>query len=60
VITILNDPVLIEELMAYEVSRLPSGMVRYAAPSGLHDDCVMSLALAWSACMERDIILAFV
>jgi len=60
VITIPNDPVLIEELMAYEVSRLPSGMVRYAAPSGLHDDCVMSLALAWSACMERDIILAFV
>ena len=59
-ITIPNDPVLIEELTAYEMSRLPSGMVRYAAPSGLHDDCVMSLALAWSACVERDVVFAFV
>jgi hypothetical protein len=22
-------------------------LTRYAAPEGLHDDCVMSLALAW-------------
>jgi hypothetical protein len=46
-IRILNDPVLIGELQAYEMERLPSGMMRYNAPSGMHDDTVMSLALAW-------------
>ena len=44
---ILPDPVLISELQAYEMERLPSGMLRYSAPSGMHDDTVMSLALAW-------------
>lgn len=46
-IRIVNDSVLITELQAYESTRLPSGLVRYGAPEGLHDDCVMSLALAW-------------
>jgi hypothetical protein len=46
-IRIINDPVLINELQAYEMQRLPSGMLKYSAPDGLHDDCVMSLALAW-------------
>lgn len=47
-IKIIDDPVLTNELQAYEMERLPSGLLRYAAPEGLHDDCVMSLALAWS------------
>jgi hypothetical protein len=46
-IRILDDPTLIAELQAYEVDRLPSGMVRYSAPAGTHDDMVMSLALCW-------------
>lgn len=46
-ITILDDLMLISELQAYEMDRLPSGLFRYGAPSGFHDDCVMSLALAW-------------
>jgi len=46
-IRILDDPTLIAELQAYEVERLPSGMVRYSAPDSMHDDCVMSLAMAW-------------
>lgn len=46
-IRILDDPTLIAELQAYEVDRLPSGMVRYSAPDSMHDDCVMSLALSW-------------
>lgn len=46
-IRIPNDATLIAELQAYEVDRLPSGMVRYSAPDGMHDDHVMSLALAW-------------
>lgn len=48
-LAILPDPVLIAELQAYEAERLPSGLIRYGAPAGLHDDCVISLALAWSA-----------
>lgn len=46
-IRIIPDPVLIGELQAYEAERLPSGMMRYGAPSGMHDDTVMALALAW-------------
>lgn len=48
-IKIPNDPVLIAELQAYELERLPSGKFRYSAPEGFHDDMVMSLALAWYA-----------
>jgi len=44
---ILNDPVLIGELQAYEQERMAVGW-RFGAPPGMHDDTVMSLALAWS------------
>mgnify|MGYP000143137456 FL=1 len=45
---ILNDEVLINELEGYEQEVMPmSGTVRYGAPDGQHDDCVMSLAIAW-------------
>jgi hypothetical protein len=46
---ILNDPVLLAELQAFRAEPLPSGMMRYSAPAGHHDDCVMALALAWQA-----------
>ncbi len=46
-IRILPDPVLIGELQAYEAERMPSGGMRYSAPTGMHDDTVMALALAW-------------
>lgn len=52
-IHILPEPTLISELQAYEATRLPGGMLRYAAPEGMHDDCVMSLALAWQACARE-------
>lgn len=52
-IRVLNDPVLIGELQAYEMERLPSGTYRYSAPDGMHDDCVMSLALAWSGVVNQ-------
>ena len=48
-IRIPNDPVLIGELEAYEAKRLPSGKWQYSAPSGMHDDTVIALALAWEA-----------
>ena len=47
-ISIPNDPVLIGELQAFEASPLASGLMRYSAPAGQHDDCVMSLAFAWA------------
>jgi hypothetical protein len=46
-LAILDDAQLIAELQAYEAERLPGGMVRYGAPTGMHDDHVISLALAW-------------
>lgn len=48
-IKILPDSVLIAELQAYEMERLPSGLLRYSAPEGMHDDTVMALALGWQA-----------
>lgn len=50
---ILNDTVLLGELQAFEATRLPGGGLRYAAPSGYHDDTVMALALAWDAAKEH-------
>ena len=48
-IRILPEPALLGELEAFEMERLPSGALRYAAPEGMHDDCVMSTALGWFA-----------
>lgn len=45
-IHIPNELILLGELGAYSYERLPSGLFRYAAPAGFHDDCVTALALA--------------
>lgn len=45
---LLRDPVQRGELEAYEGQRTAAG-TRYGAPSGIHDDTVMALALAYSA-----------
>jgi len=43
-------PELIEELEAFEFSVTEAGNVRTGSPSGMHDDCVIALALAaWDA-----------
>lgn len=41
------EPVLLNELEAFTFSVAPSGVVRYGAPEGVHDDTVMALGLAW-------------
>ena len=41
------DEALRTELESFEMTRLPSGLTRYAAPEGMHDDIVMSLAFAY-------------
>ena len=57
-IKIIDDPILVGELLSFESKRNPSGSYSYSAPSGMHDDCVMSLAIAWDAIKEgRGVIL---
>jgi hypothetical protein len=46
-IKIPNDSALIGELRSFEAKALPSGLMRYEAPTGGHDDAVMALAIAW-------------
>lgn len=50
---LLRDDVQTGELLAFAAERLPSGLIRYAAPEGQHDDTVMALAMAWVA-VEKD------
>jgi len=40
------DDILIDELESYALDVTEKGNLIYSAPSGLHDDCVISLALA--------------
>jgi len=40
------DGIIVNELEVFEYQFTANG-VRYSAPSGFHDDCVMALALAW-------------
>lgn len=46
-IRIPQDPALVGELQAFEGKRTSTGMIRYAAPEGAHDDTVMALAIGW-------------
>ncbi len=57
-ITIPDDPILVGELLGYQAERLPGGLLRYSAPPGMHDDCVISLALAWTAVRRGGLIVA--
>jgi phage FluMu gp28-like protein len=44
-IELLNDPELRKEFGAFAYELSPSGNLRYGAPSGFHDDIVISIAL---------------
>lgn len=46
-ISLPDDEEMINELSAYSISRTKSGKLKYEAPSGMHDDIVMSLAIAY-------------
>lgn len=58
-IKVLPEAVLLGELQAYQAERLPSGLIRYTAPSGMHDDCVVALALAWMGTGARPAARAY-
>ena len=45
-LTLLDHATQTAELLAYEATTLPSGLTRYSAPDGQHDDTVMALGLA--------------
>jgi len=47
-----EHPEVVAELEAFEYTYTPSGKVKYEAPSGMHDDTVMALALA-AECKRR-------
>jgi len=49
-ITFPDIEVLVNELQIYEYAITSHGAITYNAPSGKHDDCVISLALAVWAC----------
>ncbi len=53
------DEALLSELAAYTVERQPSGSWRYSAPSGLHDDRVIALALAWHGLRQSALPISF-
>lgn len=56
-IKILDDPVLVGELLSFESKKTASGNYTYSAPEGQHDDCVMSLALAYYGIQNGSFIL---
>jgi hypothetical protein len=51
-IEIINDPIQVGELQAFEGKRLQGGTFRYEAPAGLHDDTVMAMAIAWDGVID--------
>jgi phage terminase large subunit-like protein len=59
-IKIINDQDLIGELMSFESKRNASGSFSYSAPDGMHDDCVMALAIAWNAISSGGINLGII
>ena len=59
-IALLADEVLLNELAAYTMERLPSGVYRYGAPAGLHDDTVIATALAWHGVKQGGLRIDFV
>ena len=56
-IRILDNAIQTMELMAYQSEKLPSGLIRYSAPKGMHDDTVIALALGWYAMGRKTEVL---
>ena len=54
-------PELIEELESFEYSVTDSGSVKTGAPSGIHDDTVIALALAnWQAASHSPVVIGVI
>jgi len=59
-IRIIPDAVLIAELQAYESERTATGLMKYGAPEGMHDDTVMAAAIGWQGLATADMAVWFV
>lgn len=53
-----NDEQGVLEMEAMESSRTPSGLVKFAAPEGLHDDIPMARMIAYSGIAESNAVSA--
>lgn len=53
-VKLLNHEIQKKELLAFEEKGTTNGSFSYSAPTGLHDDCVMALAMAWDACSKMN------
>lgn len=58
-LTLLPHETLLHELVSYTLERLPGGGYRYSAPPGMHDDTVISTALAWHEVGRGGIRISF-
>jgi hypothetical protein len=58
-LALMADEVLLHELAAYSLERLPGGGYRYGAPSGMHDDTVIATALAWHGVRYGGVFIDF-
>lgn len=58
-VALLPDEILLAELRAYRLERLPGGGYRYGAPAGVHDDTVMAAALAWHGVRQGGVMIDF-
>lgn len=58
-IGLINDTKLLSELETYESERMSTGLIRYSAPAGMHDDYVISLSLAWKVASKGGPLILF-
>ena len=52
-LTILNDAEMIKQLQHYAAEKTQGGKITYNGADGVHDDCVIALALAYDANSEK-------
>jgi len=57
IVTFPQIDVLIHELQIYEYEMTRAGNIRYNAPAGFHDDCVIALGLAYWKSKQTEAIL---
>lgn len=56
-LALFDEPVQTAELMAYQYELTPTGALRMNAPAGMHDDCVIALALAnWGRTQAQRVV----
>mgnify|MGYP006916521820 CR=1 FL=1 len=51
-VKLLNHEIQKKELLVSKEKRSVNGSFSYSAPSGLHDDCIMALAMAWDVYLK--------